>query len=79
VSFEEGTDHPIDSGSRALSKFITENKPIFHVHGHTHDGVGYRWINNIKVINAGPLCYGNYVKIILDGDYEVISIEHILL
>lgn len=45
ISQEEEVDQPIHSGSTTLSEYILNHSNIVcNVHGHTHDGVGYRYI-----------------------------------
>lgn len=55
----------IVSGSSTLSDFLrTHSKSVvMNVHGHTHDGFGYRWVNNINVVNAGPLVFGRFTTV----------------
>lgn len=32
-----------------------ESRIVVNIHGHTHEGHGYRRINALNVVNAGPL------------------------
>lgn len=65
IEIEEGT-HPILSGSPILSEFISNNKIVFHSHGHTHSGVGSQYYKGNRIINPGPLLYGNYAIVIIE-------------
>jgi Icc-related predicted phosphoesterase len=45
-----------------------------NIHGHTHDGVGFRRIEKLKIVNAGPLVWENYTILDLikkEGKWEV--------
>lgn len=54
---------------------INNNKNIIlNVHGHTHDGIGTRRVENCKIVNVGPLLYGNYCIITISSKID--SIEH---
>ena len=55
----------IQSGSTYLSEFLQDNSNniLMNIHGHTHDGYGYRRINSMNIVNAGPLLYGKYTVI----------------
>ncbi|CAD8075659.1 unnamed protein product [Paramecium sonneborni] len=78
ISSENGWDNLIRSGSDSLSNFIKKKlNIILNVHGHTHDGVGSRMVNQCKVVNVGPLLYGNYSIIRISN--KVDKIEHIFI
>lgn len=55
----------IESGSHYLTKFLRQNSRqiVVNLHGHTHDGHGYRRINDLQVVNAGPLVWGKFTVI----------------
>ncbi|CAD8176796.1 unnamed protein product [Paramecium octaurelia] len=78
ISSENGWDDVIKSGSDSQSNLIKNKKNIIlNVHGHTHDGVGSRMMNQCKVVNVGPLLYGNYCIIRISN--KVDKIEHIFI
>ena len=45
-------DTSILSGSQTYGEFLKENAEyiVVNVHGHSHDGVGYNRVRNLKVI-----------------------------
>ena len=56
-------------GSQFLNNFINNSKDIIlNCHGHTHNGRGVGKVNKVDVINAGPLLFGNFMKIKLKRD-----------
>ena len=65
IDFAEG-EYPIHAGSNMLSDFIGKNKLVFHSHGHTHSGVGSQYHKGNRIINPGPLLYGNYAIVIIE-------------
>jgi Icc-related predicted phosphoesterase len=56
-------------GSKFLNNFINNSTDILaDLHGHTHDGKGLCKVNNVEVINAGPLLFGNFLRMKLKRD-----------
>ncbi len=50
-------------GSRALRKFIEDNRPPLVVTGHIHEARGVDRIGNTLIVNPGPLFRGYYALI----------------
>lgn len=50
--FHDDYDTSILSGSQTYGEFLKENNEniVVSVHGHSHDGVGYNQIRNLKVV-----------------------------
>lgn len=58
----------INVGSRALRRYIEEHSPILCVCGHIHESSGAERIGGTLAINPGPLSWGRYALIELEGD-----------
>lgn len=58
----------INVGSKALRKYIEEYSPLLCVCGHIHESSGAEKIGNTLAINPGPLSWGRYALIELEGD-----------
>ncbi len=53
----------IHVGSKALRKFIWENKPPLVITGHIHEARGVDKVNGSLVVNPGPLFRGYYALV----------------
>lgn len=81
VDFDhDGTGVILSCGSEAIAKLIRENQGtddddgeeegvkrhiVAAVHGHSHNSAGMSSIGNVKVINPGALCDGNFALLTL--------------
>lgn len=75
VDFDHnGTGVTLSCGSEAIAKLIRDNQGtgegvrrhiVAAVHGHSHNSAGMSSIGDVKVINPGALCDGNFALLTL--------------
>jgi hypothetical protein len=59
------------AGSRNLSRFIMDTKPVAVFCGHIHEGRGIDRIGDTVIVNPGPAGRGYYALVKLDGNVNV--------
>jgi len=58
-------------GSKSLRMIIEKYKPVLNVCGHIHEARGLDKAHETIVVNPGPLMYGYYSVINIDGNVKV--------
>ena len=59
-------------GSTSVRKFVEQTKPLLVVSGHVHEAQAVDKIGSTFVLNAGPAKNGNYAKINLNKNVDVV-------
>ncbi|KAJ3302027.1 hypothetical protein HDV03_005503, partial [Kappamyces sp. JEL0829] len=65
-SHPKEADRAIEMGSEAIYEFVyrqLDSRPLLHIHGHCHDGVGSSQIGGIPVVNPGSLQHGRFATV----------------
>ncbi|NPA69911.1 MAG: metallophosphoesterase [Crenarchaeota archaeon] len=55
-------------GSKAIRDLIEKYKPVLGLHGHIHEAIGMERLGETMVLNPGPLAWGRYVIVEIEGD-----------
>ncbi len=55
-------------GSKAIRELIEKYKPVLGLHGHIHEAIGMERLGESMVLNPGPLAWGRYVIVEIEGD-----------
>lgn len=55
------------TGSKTFDGYLQEHheKIVLWVHGHTHEGKGMCRVEGVKVVNPGPMQYGDFAVVAL--------------
>ncbi len=55
-------------GSKAIRDLVEKYRPILGLHGHIHEAIGMERLGDSIVFNPGPLAWGRYAILEIEGD-----------